>query len=92
DLKIKPDKDGARTVKNYFDSNDQPLIPAVDWITLGSLRDSANIIFDYTIELGESPTAVSPPGDVLEWFRLIGFKKVIFYHIGALLHKPICKG
>ncbi|NWK76036.1 hypothetical protein HYG93_17595 [Acinetobacter sp. SwsAc6] len=89
DLKIKPDKDGARTVKNYFDSNDQPLIPAVDWITLGSLRDSANIIFDYTIELGESPTAVSPPGDVLEWFRLIGFKKVIFYHIGENKFKAL---
>lgn len=49
---------------------------------MGSLRDSANIIYDYTIELGESPTPISPPGDVLEWFWLIGFKKSSFYHVG----------
>jgi len=81
-LKIKPDKGGARTVKNYFDEHDNALIPAIDWITLGSLRDSSNIILDYTLEYGEASAGITPPGDLLTWFRDIGFKNVDFFHIG----------
>jgi len=81
-LTIKPDKGGARTVKNYFDEHDNALIPAIDWITLGSLRDSSNIILDYTLEYGEASAGITPPGDLLTWFRDIGFKNVDFFHIG----------
>lgn len=89
DLVIKPDLDGARTVRNLFDIDDNPAISAVDWITLGSLRDSSNLLFDYTLELGESPAAISPPGDIIRWFDKVGFKAEKFFHIGDDMKKAI---
>lgn len=88
-LTIKPDTDGARTVKNFFDGDDVPAISAVDWITMGSLRDSANLVFDYTLELGESPTAISYPGDVIQWFDQIGFESSKLHHIGSSMKNAI---
>lgn len=88
-LTIKPDVDGARTVKIFFDSDDVPAISAVDWITMGSLRDSSNVVFDYTLELGESSTAMTAPGDVIRWFDKIGFVAAKLFHLGSDMKKAL---
>lgn len=52
-LTIKPNIHGARTVSHYFNSRGDARISPVDWITMGSLRDTANTLTDYNRASGD---------------------------------------
>ena len=91
-LNIKPSLDGARKVNGFYKENKgvnnkitlNPRISPVDWITMGSLRDSENSVFDYnTAEsqniVGDSFngfTAFTLPSDMERWLKNIGYKIV----------------
>lgn len=91
-LNIKPSLDGARKVNGFYKENKgvnnkitlNPRISPVDWITMGSLRDSENSVFDYnTAEsqniVGDSFngfTAFTLPADMERWLKNIGYKIV----------------
>ena len=91
-LNIKPSLDGARKVNGFYKENKgvnnkitlNPRISPVDWITMGSLRDSENSVFDYnTAEsqniVGDSFngfTAFTLPSDMERWLKSIGYKIV----------------
>ena len=82
-LKLEPSYD-CRHPKNFFDYNNtlgySPKVPAIDWITLASLRDTENGFFDY-----DSPDDLIPgittAGDLKTWFKKAGSK--ILYEINS---------
>lgn len=91
-LKIKPAIDGARSVKGFYkvikDANNKqrlsPRISVVDWITMGSLRDSENGVFGYNTAESQNWigdkfngfTAFTAPVDMENWLKNIGYKIV----------------
>lgn len=58
----------AAQPKNFFDEAGDQRISGLDWITLGSLRDSENLIWDY-----DSPTkemaAITTHWDMEKWLK-----------------------
>lgn len=82
-LKLEPSYD-CRHPKNFFDYNNtlgySPKVPAIDWITLASLRDTENGFFDY-----DSPDDLIPgittAGDLKTWFKKAGAE--IVYEINT---------
>jgi hypothetical protein len=87
-LKIKPGYD-CRHPTNFFTNDSRGYIPKVsciDWITLASLRDSENSVFDY-----DSPddqfSGITTAGDLKTWFEKSGAK--ILYSINTSLIKQI---
>lgn len=91
-LKIKPTMDGARRVNGFYkeikDANNKmvlsPRVSVADWITMGSLRDSENSLFDYNTAESQNWvgdkfngfTAFTAPVDMERWLKNIGYKIV----------------
>ncbi len=83
-LKIKPGYN-CRHPTNFFTNDSRgyiPKVPCIDWITLASLRDSENSVFDY-----DSPddqfSGITTAEDLKTWFEKSGAK--ILYSINTSL-------
>ena len=81
-LKLEPGYD-CRHPTNFFKEEAPgylPKVPAIDWITLASLRDTENSVFDF-----ESPNnvfqGITTAGDLKAWFKKVGSK--ILYEINT---------
>lgn len=73
-LNIKP-SDKCRHPTSFFYQNGNTRVPAIDWITLASLRDSENILLRYS-----SPDAAAAGitmwGKIKAWYRKIGAERI----------------
>lgn len=78
-LKIKPSY-GCRHPSKFFKEDNQPKIPPIDWMTLASLRDSENNLFDYDSP-DDQAQGISTAGDLKTWFEKSGAK--ILYDINT---------
>jgi len=82
-LKLEPGYD-CRHPKNFFDYDERvgiyPKVLGIDWITLASLRDTENSVFDF-----DSPNnvfqGITTAGDLKAWFKKAGSK--ILYEINS---------
>ena len=43
--------------------------PQADWMILGSIRDAENFFFDYEGKPEEDVSAITMPGEVIEWLE-----------------------
>lgn len=73
-LQIEPN---ARTKnpKDLFRGQKRLRIPAIDWITLASLRDSANNIMSYSSPFDQA-AGITLPVDIIDWFKKAGYRHV----------------
>ncbi|OTP96920.1 hypothetical protein B5S43_10610 [Gilliamella apicola] len=81
-LKIEPGYD-CRHPTNFFKNEPPgylPKVPAIDWITLASLRDTENGFFDYDSPDDNIP-GITPAGDLKTWFKKAGAE--IIYEINT---------
>ena len=82
-LKLEPSSD-CRHPKNFFDYDDiqgySPKVPAIDWITLASLRDTENSFFDYDSPDDQVP-GITVAGELKKWFKKAGAE--IVYEINT---------
>lgn len=74
DLKIEPSI-RAKNPKDLFDEEDELRISAIDWMTLASLRDSANNIMAYGSPFSQA-AGVTLPVDIIDWFKKAGYRHV----------------
>lgn len=51
-------------------------ISAVDWVTLASLRDSENDVFDYD-DPSDQFAGITMPGELAGWFEKVGYVNVV---------------
>lgn len=88
-LKIEP-KDDCKKPRNFFRTINTTTgqitikkLPAIDWITLATLRDSSNKAFDY-----QSPdnqvSGITMDGILKEWFRAVGVSYIYSTNFGLL--------
>jgi uncharacterized Zn-binding protein involved in type VI secretion len=77
-LHIKPSHD-CRNPKKFSDTAAGDRISAIDWISLASLRDSENDLFDYDSP-GDQIPGITLPGKVKSWFTKAG-ATVVFDNI-----------
>ncbi|MCH7351977.1 hypothetical protein MMP61_02875 [Acinetobacter sp. NIPH 1958] len=85
-LSIKPDLKGARLVHNFYDDKEVARISAVDWITMGSLRDSSNSVTKYNqaeavgwiSDKLNGLTAFTMPDEIKNWFSSIGYSVPLY--------------
>lgn len=85
-LLIKPNKNGARTVSNFYYPNGNTRISVVDWITMASLRDMENSITRYNTaghdgfikDKFNGLTAFTMPNEVNKWLLEIGFSVPLY--------------
>ena len=81
-LKIEPSSD-CRHPKNFFKEELPgylPKVPAIDWITLASLRDTENSFFDYDSPDDQIP-GITTAGNLKKWFKKAGSE--IVYEINT---------
>lgn len=67
-LRIVPGED----CKNY---NPGTAIAAADWVSLASIRDSENSVFDYD-DIGDEFPGITMPNHLEGWFEKVGFTEV----------------
>lgn len=67
-LMIEPGSDA----RNY---NPNGKIPQVDWLTMASIRDSENWLFDYD-DADKEFAGITLPGELAHWFRKAGYSDV----------------
>lgn len=81
-LEITPSQ-GCRHPTNYTSSDGQTRVPAIDWISMASLRDDMNF-FDYSSP-DEEFSGITMPSAIVEWATGVG-SKIIFNNmsLGAL--------
>jgi uncharacterized Zn-binding protein involved in type VI secretion len=82
-LHIKPSHD-CRNPKKFSHTAAGDRISAIDWISLASLRDSENDLFDYDSP-GDQIPGITLPGKVKAWFTRAG-ATVVFDNIQFLGH------
>lgn len=73
--KLEIDAKAANKPQNFFDEQGDQRISGLDWITLGSLRNSENLIWDYD-NLTKGIAAMTTPGDMERWLRNSGAKNL----------------
>ncbi|MFQ1055931.1 hypothetical protein ACFX2V_12920 [Gilliamella apicola] len=81
-LKLEPSYD-CRHPTNFFKNEPPgylPKVPAIDWITLASLRDTENSFFDYDSPNDNIP-GITTAGDLKTWFKKAGAE--IIYEINT---------
>ena len=81
-LKLEPSYD-CRHPTNFFKNEPPgylPKVPAIDWITLASLRDTENSFFDYDSPDDNIP-GITTAGDLKTWFKKAGAE--IIYEINT---------
>ncbi|OTQ27850.1 hypothetical protein [Gilliamella apicola] len=81
-LKIEPSSD-CRHPTNFFKNEPPgylPKVPAIDWITLASLRDTENSFFDFDSPDDQIP-GITTAGDLKTWFKKAGAE--IVYEINT---------
>ncbi|MGP5179233.1 MULTISPECIES: hypothetical protein [unclassified Psychrobacter] len=74
DLKIEPSA-RAKNPQDLFDEEDKVRISALDWMTLASLRDSANNIMTYGSPFSQA-AGITLPVDIIDWFKKAGYRHV----------------
>ena len=62
-------------VKDLFGGGQHPRVPAIDWITMASLRDSSNNILKYE-SVGDKVSAITLWGDIEKWMISVGSQKI----------------
>ena len=67
-LMIEPGKDARNFTPNGK-------IPQVDWLTMASIRDSENWLFDYD-DVEDEFEGITLPGELAHWFRKAGYSDV----------------
>lgn len=95
-LKIEP-SDDCRKPRKFYDGTAKKL-PAIDWISLASLRDTENGLFDY-----QSPdnqfSGITMDGALKKWFQKVGssclystrFNLILEYLLGTNLSlREVC--
>ena len=65
----------AAKPSNFFKDDGTPRISGIDWITMGSLRDSENLIWDYNDPTKET-AAVTAPSNLHDWLKKSGAKNI----------------
>lgn len=81
-LKLEPSYD-CRHPTNFFKNEPPgylPKVPAIDWITLASLRDTENSFFDFDSPDDQIP-GITTAGDLKTWFKKAGAE--IVYEINT---------
>ena len=81
-LKLEPSYD-CRHPTNFFKKEPPgylPKVPAIDWITLASLRDTENSFFDFDSPDDQIP-GITTAGDLKTWFKKAGAE--IVYEINT---------
>ena len=87
-LKIEPSYD-CRHPSNFFKKGYRgykPKVPSIDWITLASLRDTENSVFDYNSP-DDQVSGITTAGNLKTWFEKVGAKSL--YEINTSLMKHI---
>ena len=82
-LKLEPSYDCRHPKKFFYYDNTlgyTTRIPAIDWITLASLRDTENVFFDFDSPDDQIP-GITPAGDLKTWFKKAGSE--IVYEINT---------
>lgn len=77
-LEIIPSQ-GCRHPTNYTSSDGQTRVPAIDWISMASLRDDMNFS-DYSSP-DEEFSGITMPSAIVEWATGVG-SKIIFNNMG----------
>lgn len=65
----------AAKPSNFFETNGTPRISGIDWITMGSLRDSENLIWDYN-DPQKQTAAITAPFKLQDWLEKSGAKNI----------------
>lgn len=75
---LKIDAGEASVVRNFYRDNGKPAIPAIDWITLGSLRASENSVILYN-DTKQALAAITDFPIFGDWLKKSGFNIVEEY-------------
>ncbi|ULJ59370.1 hypothetical protein [Wielerella bovis] len=67
--------DAAKPSNFFEDDGTTPRISGIDWITMGSLRDSENFMWDYDNPTNEI-AAISAPWEMHDWLKKSGAKNL----------------
>lgn len=76
ELKIKASKNVKRPTDLTIGWDGQTLMPAIDWMTMASLRDSTNLIFSSDQASKIQTGDISAPGSLDYWFGKMGAERV----------------
>jgi len=83
-LTITPSK-GVCHPTNYTESMGDTRVPAIDWISMASLRDDENIFLDYDNPDNELSGLTMPEG-IIKWVKAVGSD--VIFHDMSLFHWP----